>query len=547
MNSTEFRKRGSDMVDYIANYMDTIGSRRVFPDVQPGYLRKLLPTHAPRRGEKWESIFADIERTIMPGITHWQHPRFHAYFPAGNSYPSILGDMLSDAIGCVGFSWAASPACTELETIIMDWFGKMINLPKQLLPFTEGGKGGGVIQGSASECILVCLLSAREKAMHELRDRYPGEVDGVLVSKLVAYCSKQAHSAVEKAGKIAFVKMRQLDTDNKFSLRGETLETAIKEDIEKGLYPCFVSATFGTTASCGIDNIKELGSVCRHHDLWLHVDAAYAGSALVCPEFRSLIDGIEDVTSFNMNPNKWMLVNFDCSLMWVKDKTLLIEAFNVDPVYLRHENEGVAIDYRHWGIPLSRRFRSLKLWFVVRYYGIEGLRKYIRKHVKLAKKFESLVYTDDRFEVVGDVIFGLVCFRLKGNNTLTEQLLKMVNDSGKLHMVPASLDGKYVIRFAVCAEDACDEDIFYAWSVIVGLANELLHFNGVTSYVSDGDQLPPVMPIGKSSFSQTQHSISAVQKMFPWKRKLANLSCLGSHLDSCAFSSRKAFVRILTL
>ncbi|XP_077998806.1 aromatic-L-amino-acid decarboxylase-like [Glandiceps talaboti] len=478
MDVKEFRKRGKEMIDYISSYMENVGKRRVLPDVQPGYLRKLIPQEAPRRGEKWDKIFTDIEKVIMPGITHWQHPQFHAYFPAGNSYPSILGDMLSDAIGCVGFSWAASPACTELETIVLDWFGRMIGLPKHLLPFTEGTSAGAVIQGSASECILVALLAAREKAIRELKELHPDEEEVMLLSKLVAYCSTQTHCAAEKAGKIAFVKMRQLNVDQKFSLRGNTLEEAIKNDKEKGLIPIFVCATLGTTSSCAFDNVKELGNICNQYNVWLHVDAAYAGSALICPEFRYLLEGADNITSFNLNPNKWMLVNFDCSLMWIKDKSLLIDAFNVNPVYLRHDNADVAIDYRHWGIPLSRRFRSLKLWFVVRSYGVEGIRKYIRNHVKLAKKFEVLVNSDNRFEVLGDVTMGLVCFRLKGKNDLTETLLKKINDSGRLYMVPASLDDKYVIRFAVCAQNACEGDIFYAWNVISAMTDRLLNCTG---------------------------------------------------------------------
>ncbi|KAG8196572.1 hypothetical protein JTE90_003585 [Oedothorax gibbosus] len=474
MDTAEFRKRGREMVDYIADYLETISQRRVTPNVEPGYLRNLIPSAAPKKAEDWDDIMKDVERYIMPGVTHWQHPRFHAYFPAGNAYPSILADMLSDAIGCVGFSWAASPACTELETIMLDWLGKMIGLPEDFLCLSDKSKGGGVIQGSASDCVLVNLLAARHCAVKALKQEKPFVEEGTLLSSLMAYCSKEAHSSVEKAAMIGFVKLRILDTDEKFQLRGETLAKAMEEDKNMGLTPFFVAATLGTTSCCSFDPISEIGPVCQKYGVWLHVDAAYAGSALICPEFQHLLKGIEYAMSFNMNPNKWLLVNFDCSTMWVKDRFKLTQALVVDPLYLQHSFSDKSIDYRHWGIPLSRRFRSLKLWFVIRKYGVEGLQKYIREHVRLTKKFESLVREDERFIVANEVHFGLVCFRLKGSNNLNQKLLSSINASGKLHMVPASLSGHYVIRFCVCAQHANDADIIHAWDVITMFTEELL-------------------------------------------------------------------------
>ncbi|KAG1657179.1 Multidrug resistance protein 1 [Nymphon striatum] len=546
MDSTEFRKRGREMVDYIADYMETISLRRVTPSIEPGYLRNYLPHDPPKKGEEWDSIMKDVDRFIMPGVTHWQHPRFHAYFPAGNSYPSILGDMLSDAIGCVGFSWAASPACTELEIIILDWLGRMIGLPREFLCYSDESKGGGVIQGSASECVLVSLLAARGARIKELKQQHPFVEDGVLLSKLMAYCSKEAHSCVEKAAMIGFVKLRILDTDEKFSLRGHTLAKAMESNSQAGHYwdltdeifnrinvtssrsnyvkfmidnpeaarRMHACATLGTTSCCSFDRIEEIGPICEKEDVWLHVDAAYAGSSFICPEVQHLMKGIEYAHSFNMNPNKWMLVNFDCSTMWVKDRFKLTQALVVDPLYLQHSYSvtsvtdyptgGVIVVFRcpdhlyptkneecrtlisctvilhmrrdkwlHWGIPLSRRFRSLKLWFVIRKYGVEGLQKYVREHVRLAKKFESLVKKDDRFEVANQVHLGLVCFRLKGSNMWNQKLLSSINASAKLHMVPASLNDRYVIRFCVCAENAKDSDIVYAWDVISQFATDM--------------------------------------------------------------------------
>ncbi|XP_046631351.1 tyrosine decarboxylase-like [Daphnia pulicaria] len=475
MDSAEFRQRGREMVDYIVEYMETLGERRVTPSVEPGYLREIIPKNAPEEGEKWEEIMSDVESKIMPGVAHWQHPRFHAYFPSGNSFPSILGDMLSDGIGAIGFSWAASPACTELETIVLDWLGQMIGLPDEFLSFSDNSKGGGVMQSSASECVLVSLLAARAQKIKELKTLHPFVEEGVLLSKLVAYCSKEAHSCVEKAAMIAFTKLRILDPDENLSLRGTTLAQAIEEDRALGLIPFFVSATLGTTSCVSFDNLAEIGPIAQEAGTWLHVDAAYAGNAFICPEFKYLMDGIEFAMSFNTNPNKWLLTNFDCSTMWVRDRFKLTQAMVVDPLYLQHSHSGKAIDYRHWGIPLSRRFRALKLWFVIRNYGVAGLQNYIREHCRLAKCFESLVKDDERFEVCNTVKMGLVCFRVKGDNELNQKLLLNINASGKLHMVPASIHGRFIIRFCVCAQDAKDSDIEYAWNVITDFATELLN------------------------------------------------------------------------
>jgi len=475
MDGLEFRKHGRDMVDYIVDYLDNIDSRRVTPNTEPGYLQNLIPSEPPNEPEEWDTIMDDVEKKIMIGMTHWQHPRFHAYFPAGNSYPSILGDMLGDAIGCVGFSWAAAPACTELETIVLDWLGKMINLPDDFLSCKKGSKGGGVIQSSASECVLDCLLAARTQAIRTLKVKYGDEFEeAALLSKLMAYCSKEAHSCVEKAAMIGFVKLRILEPDQNCSLRGHILRQAMEEDIQNGLHPFFVSTTLGTTGCCAFDNLQEIGPVCQEYGPWLHVDASYAGNAFICPENQYLMKGVEYAMSFNTNPNKWMLVNFDCSTMWVRDRFKLTQALVVDPLYLQHSYSETAIDYRHWGIPLSRRFRSLKLWFVIRSYGVSGLQDYIREHCRLAKVFEEYVLSDRRFEVCNTVKLGLVCFRLRGSDELNQKLLSTINASGRLHMVPASVNDKYVIRFCVCAQNATDDDIEYAWKTLSKMATDVI-------------------------------------------------------------------------
>ncbi|XP_032905878.1 aromatic-L-amino-acid decarboxylase [Amblyraja radiata] len=474
MDLDEFRARGKEMVDFIADYLQSIEQRPVYPAVQPGYLRPLIPESAPQDPDSYEELMKDIERVIMPGITHWQSPHFHAYFPAVSSLPGLLGDMLSGAIGCIGFSWAASPACTELETVMLDWLGKMLNLPEEFLAGT-GSEGGGVIQGTASESTLVALLAARRKIVIQIQATSPDVEESIIMSKLVAYTSDQAHSSVERAGLIGGTKMRKLSSDDKFSLCGETLKQALEKDKALGLIPFFLCATLGTTPSCSFDNIMELGPICNSENIWMHIDAAYAGSAFICPEFRPLLNGVEFSNSFNFNPHKWLLVNFDCSAMWVKKRSEIIGAFKMDPIYLKHDHQdsGLITDYRHWQIPLGRRFRSLKMWFVFRLYGVKGLQEFIRKHVALSHEFESLVRHDERFEIVGDVILGLVCFRIKGTNDLNEKLLKKINDARKIHIVPCQLRDKFVLRFAICGRTVESKHIQCAWQIIQESATNL--------------------------------------------------------------------------
>ncbi|XP_044015333.1 tyrosine decarboxylase-like isoform X2 [Aphidius gifuensis] len=451
MNIEEFRVRGKEMIEYICEYLRTIEGRRVTANVDPGYLRPLLPSEAPTKPESWDDIMKDVESKIMPGITHWQHPRFHAYFPSGNSFPSLLGDMLSDAIGCIGFSWAASPA------------------------YNKNSKGGGVIQGSASECILVTMLAARTQMINSLKLNEPNIEDSGFLPRLVAYCSTESHSCVEKAAMICLVKLRVLSTDDKCRLRGITLESAMIKDIKRGLIPFYVSTTLGSTGCCSFDNLIEIGPVCKKYtNIWLHVDSAYAGNAFICPELRHLMAGIEYADSFNTNPNKWLLVNFDCSCLWVRDTVKLTSALVVDPLYLQHANSNESIDYRHWGIPLSRRFRALKLWFVLRSYGINGLQQYIRNHIRCARRFENLIKRKKRFDVLNDVKVGLVCFRLRDTDEINQELLANINASGKLHMIPSRMMGKYIIRFCVTRENANEDDIDYAVDVIDEHAKEVL-------------------------------------------------------------------------
>lgn len=355
--------------------------------------------------------------------------------------------------------------------VMMDWLAKMIDLPDHFL-FSHEGPGGGVIQGTASEATLVTLLAARNKTL--ATNPSTGSIDcPETLARLVSYCSEQAHSSVQRAALLGAVRMRALPTDNNLSLRGTTLAEAMRADRENGLIPFFVVATLGTTSTCAFDNLQELGQVCARDGIWLHVDAAYAGSSFVCDEFRGFMKGVELADSFNMNPHKWLLVNFDCSTLWIKDASHVVDAFNVNPVYLRHEMQGKVPDYRHWQIPLGRRFRSLKMWFVFRSFGQKGLQTHIRKQVSLAKEFEQKVLSDPRFQLFCPVELGLVCFRLKGSNEMNEQLNQLINADKKIHMTPTQVRDRFVLRFAVCAASTETSDIDFAWMEILHHANSL--------------------------------------------------------------------------
>ncbi|KAL6261071.1 hypothetical protein P5V15_008599 [Pogonomyrmex californicus] len=473
MDTPEFVEFAKATINYVANYTETLRNRNVLPDVEPDYLSKLLPKEAPEKSEKWQEVLKDVEQFIMPGITHWNSPQFHAYYPTANSYPAIVAEILSCAIGCIGFSWIASPACTELEVITCNWLGKMLGLPKEFL-YSSNGTGGGVIQGSASECTFICLLAAKKYTTHRIKNLHPEMDEDHIKSKLVAYTSNQSNSSVEKAGILGSMPMRLLPVDDKCSLRGETLKKAIREDLEKGLIPCYVVATLGTTGTCAFDNIDEIGPICKEYNMWLHIDAAYAGGAFCCPEFRYLMSGVQYADSFNVNAHKWLLVNFDASVLWLKDSRQLTEAFDINRIYLAHDKEGLLPDYRNWQIPLGRRFRSLKLWFVMRIYGVQGLQAHIRQTIKLAQLFENYVRSDDRFEIVNEVVMGLVCFRIKGDNSLTKKLLDRLQARKKIYLVVGTCHHKLVARFVICSRLCREEDIAFAWNEISSQTTEIL-------------------------------------------------------------------------
>jgi aromatic-L-amino-acid/L-tryptophan decarboxylase len=462
MTPEEFRKWGHAVVDWVADYQRHVDQYPVLSKVQPGQIRSWLPAEPPRQGESFEQILADVQRVILPGITHWQSPSFFAYFPANNSGPSILGELLSAGLGVQGMLWATSPACTELETHVLDWLADMLGLPAQ---FKSAGAGGGVIQDTASSAVLCALLAARERTTG-FHSNEAG-CDG----KLIAYTSPQAHSSVEKAVKVAGLgrlNLRLVEVDDHFALRADSLAAMVAKDRAAGLKPCFVSATLGTTSSNAFDPLDQIGPFCRHNELWLHVDGAMCGTAALCPEYRHFQNGLEYADSYAFNPHKWMFTNFDCDCFYVADRAALIKALSILPEYLRNKatESGAVFDYRDWQVPLGRRFRALKLWFVIRHYGVEGLRLHIRRHVALAQEFASWVRESREFEVVAPVPLNLVCFAHRAGDDFNRRLLERLNQTGKLYLTHTVLQGRYVLRFCVGQTNTEAAHVRAAWELI---------------------------------------------------------------------------------
>jgi aromatic-L-amino-acid decarboxylase len=470
MTPDEFRRYGRAVVDWIADYYERVESLPVLSRVKPGEIRALLPPEPPLQGEPFEKILEDMNRVVLPGITHWQSPSFFAFFPANASGPSILGDLLSSGLGVQGMLWSTSPACTEVETHVMDWTADMMGLPEK---FKSTGTGGGVIQDSASSASLCALLAGRERAT-KLMSNEKG-CDG----RLVAYSSTQTHSSVEKAVKIAGIgrrNLRLIEVDDTFALRPDLLADQIRKDRQGGLIPCYVCATIGTTSSNAIDPLPEIGKICRREGIWLHVDGAMLGTAAVCPEYRYLQDGIEYADSYCFNPHKWMFTNFDCDCFFVADRAALIHTLSILPEYLRNQatESGAVIDYRDWHIPLGRRFRSLKLWFVIRHYGVEGLRTLIRRHVEWGQKFAQWVREDQRFELAVPPPMNLVCFRHVGGDEVNQKIMDRLNQNGKIYLTHTKLKDRLTLRLCVGQTHTEEHHVARAWDLIQKTAEEIV-------------------------------------------------------------------------
>lgn len=468
MTAQQFRQYGRAVVDWIADYYEKIETFPVLSQVKPGEVRKTLAPEAPGKGEAFADILRDMDK-VMPGITHWQSPNFFAYFPANASGPAILGDLLSSALGVQGMLWASSPACTEVETHVLDWLVSMLGLPEK---FLSTSSGGGVIQDTASSASLCAMLAARERVT-----RYVSNRQGCR-GGLVAYTSNQAHSSIEKAAMVSGIgldNLRLIDVDGNFAMRPDLLARRIQEDREAGLVPFFVSATVGTTSSNALDPISSIGRTCQQHDIWFHVDAAMSGTAALCPEFRYVQQGVELADSYTFNPHKWMFTNFDCNCFYVANRKTLTDTLSILPEYLRNSatESGEVFDYRDWHIPLGRRFRSLKLWFVIRHYGVEGLQYHIRRHIAMAHQFAEWVKEDSRFELAAPVPLNLVCFRHRGGDESNQRLMERLNQSGALYITHTRLNDRFTLRFCVGQTNTEQRHVLNAWRRIQEEAAEL--------------------------------------------------------------------------
>lgn len=463
MTPDEFREHGHQMIDWIASYLEGVEHRPVSPAVQPGDVRSALPEHPPAGIEPWSAVMADVDDVIVPGIVHWQHPMFFAYFPANTSYASILAELLTAGLGVNGMSWVTSPACTELETLMLDWMLELLDLPDRF--HSSSPDGGGVIQGTASEATLVAILSARWRAT-------AGRVnaDGDTAS-LVAYTTSQAHSSIEKGLRIAGVgadRIRVVDHDQSFAMRPDALAAAITADRSIGLVPFFVCATHGTTSSMAFDPTPEIGAICASEGVWLHVDAAMSGIAALAPEHRWVNEGVELADSYCTNPHKWMGVNFDCDLYWTGDRRALLGALSILPEYLRSAaaEQGAVVDHRDWQIPLGRRFRSLKLWFATRLDGLDVFQEMIRRHVALTQQLAGLARRDERFEILAPHPLNLLCLRLRSGDADTEALIDAVNASGRALVTRTVLDGRSVLRVSIGARTTEPRHVADFWQLL---------------------------------------------------------------------------------
>ncbi|MEP6696318.1 MAG: pyridoxal-dependent decarboxylase [Pseudonocardiales bacterium] len=463
MTPAEFRRHGREVVDWIADYYQRLESMPVLSRSAPGEVRAGLPGHPPEHGEPFAEVLADLERVVLPGITHWQHPGFFGYFPANASFPAILGDLLSSGLGVQGMLWATSPAATELETLVLDWLAELLDLPGA---FRSSGAGGGVIQDTASSAVLVGLVAALHRASGGAAGR------AGLSGQYRVYASQAAHSAAEKAVRIAGMgteNLRLVDVDPLTqALRIDHLHALIDDDEAAGLTPTMVVATAGTTSTTAFDPVGQIGRLCRRTNTWLHVDAAYAGVAAVCPELRWVNQGLEYADSYSTNPHKWLLTNFDCDAFYVADRANLVAALSVLPEYLRNTatESGAVIDYRDWQVPLGRRFRALKLWCVLRWYGAEGLRAHIRGHIALAQEFAALVAADERFELMAPHPLALVCFRLGGPDAPNEALLARLNAGGQVFLTHTRVNGRYTLRLAVGSPSTEAAHVHTAWRLV---------------------------------------------------------------------------------
>nr|SBR20015.1 BCAA decarboxylase [Echinacea purpurea] len=478
LNPEDFRAKAHQVVDFIADFYKNIENYPASSQVQPGYLRTRMPQTAPDKPESLDAILKDVENDIIPGITQWVHPNFYGYFPASISSAAFLGEMLCACFNANGFSWVASPALTELEMVVMDWFAVMLRLPKC---FMFSGTGGGVVQATTSEAVLVTILGARDRVLSKIGHEHAG--------KLVVYGSDQAHSMYNKQCKIAGIHPQNIRSiparlEDEFALSPDTLRKFIEADVEAGLIPLFLCLTVGTTSTTAVDNINDLADLANKYNIWVHVDAAYGGNACICPEYRHFLDGIEKVDSLSLSPHKWLLCYAELCCLYVKNPSCVTNSLRTNPEYLRYkysETDSV-VSYKDWQVGTSRRFSPLRLYFVLRSYGVESLQSHIRSHIQYAITFERLVKSDGRFELVVPRRFSLVCFRLKQLNgydasyteLLNRKLLEQVNSTGHALLTHSVVGGIYLLRFVVGSTLTEERHVIKTWEVVKELTNAIL-------------------------------------------------------------------------
>jgi aromatic-L-amino-acid decarboxylase len=464
MSPEEFRKVGHQLIDWIADYRSKVESFPVQARSEPGDVKARLPASPPEQPEGFESIFADLENVILPGLTHWQHPRFFGYFPANAPLASVLGDYLSTGLGVLGLSWQASPALTELEEVTTGWIRRMVGL-------SDGWEG--VIQDTASTCTLVALLCARERTTHHGANR-----GGLQAEEwpLTLYASMQSHSSVAKAAMLAGFgrdNLRLVATDDRHALCPEALEEAIKADLAAGKRPCAIVATTGTTITTAIDPVADMATIARRYGLWLHVDAAMAGSAMILPECRWMWQGVEEADSLVLNPHKWLGAVFDCSIYYVRDPAHLIRVMSTNPSYLQTAADAKVKNLRDWGIPLGRRFRALKIWCLLRTEGVAALQARLRRDIDNAKWLAEQVRSTPRWQVLAPVPLQTVCVRHEPDGVEGEALDRHtldwaggVNQSGQAFLTPAVLDGRWMVRVSIGAVTTERRHVEELWRVM---------------------------------------------------------------------------------
>lgn len=471
----EFKKYGHQLIDWIAEYLSEIEKYPVVPNINPGDIKKNLKDNPPLKGEDFNSILIDLDEIIVPGITHWNHPNFMAYFNSTSSSPGILAELLIAAFNMNGMIWKTSPVSTELEPVVLNWLRDMLSIPKNFW---------GIIYDTASVSSMHAIAAAREQ-LSNLQLRQKGMTGRNDVPKLRLYCSEHAHSSIEKGAitlGIGIEGIKKINVDDKFRMIPGDLQKAIEEDKKNGWLPFCAVATIGTTSTTSIDPLKEIAIICNENNIWLHVDAAYGGTAAILPEMKYIFDGLKNADSIVVNPHKWMFTPIDLSAFYTKKPEILKRAFSLIPEYLKTNVDSTVENYMDYGVQLGRRFRALKLWFIIRYFGVKGIQNRIREHISLAKKFSGWLKEDNRFEILAPAPFSVICFRYHPKsmddenrlNEINEKLLNKINEPGELFLSHTKLNGKFTIRIAISGLRTEERHVKKAWELILKKVDELM-------------------------------------------------------------------------